>query len=745
MNYQRGLICAGLALCCVAIYGQTLTHGFIGCDDPLYVTENAEVLAGLSWDNVVWAFTTERAMYMHPLTWMSHMLDCNLYGLRPWGHHLTNLLFHTLNAMVLFLVLARMTKRVWPSALVAALFAVHPLHVESVAWVAERKDVLSMLFWTLGLGAYAWHRQRPSVKRYLATAALFLLGFMSKPMVVTFPFVLLLLDYWPLGQVDQTASPGAMARSMARLAVEKIPLFLLTAAMCAVTMIMQMRGDNLSFGTKVSLAGRCANAAVVYVLYLVKTVWPSDLAVYYPHPLARPAWQVAGALIVLIAVTVFSVREMRRRPHLIVGWLWYLGTLVPVIELVQAGSFSHADRYTYIPLIGIFIMVAFSLDEVRRAGTVPKRAATAAAILAVAALTAAAMHQTAYWKSDETLFRHALEVTPDNAFSRNNLGWGLYGDKKREEAFDQIQQAIRLDPQYSLAIENLALMLNDAGRHEEALARHREALAINPKYARARTNLKITLKQLGKLDAVEAEYNGLVRKEAKSLDDFCRLGALAMTLGDPNGAFDAFAKALQADPNGKKVNLAIADVLVDEKRFDDALQYYEKALRADPHDAQTLYNMGVVLSGLKRPEEAAEKYLEALRWNADFAQAHNNLGSLLANMQRLDEAVEHYRKAIALDPNYTQAHTNLANLLAFQGQVDEAVQLYEKAVTIEPQSPVLRLGLAKLLLKSHRNAEAGAHLKKALEIDPKNTETLGLMNQIAADTSSPPAPEKATP
>lgn len=741
MNYRNWLICAGIALCCVAIYGQTLAHDFVNYDDDLYVGDNSEVQSGLSWSNVVWAFTTERAKYMHPLTWLSHMLDCQIYGLRAWGHHLTNLILHTINSVLLFLVLARMTRSTWPSALAAALFAVHPLHVESVAWVAERKDMLSMLFWVAGIGAYAWHRQRPGLLRYLATAALFVLGFMSKPMVVTFPFVLLLLDYWPLGQVDHRLPAAGMLRRMSRLAVEKIPLFLVTAAMCAVTVIMQMRGKNLGFGAMVPLADRCANAVVVYVLYLVKTVWPAGLAVYYPHPITRPAWQVSGAALALIFITVVCVMQMRRRPYLIVGWLWYLGTLVPVIELVQAGTFSHADRYTYIPHIGIFIMVAWALHDLWASGRVPRPIVAGAPALAVALLTAAAIHQTGYWKNGETLFRHALAVTVDNPEARNNLAGALYGEKKYDEAGSQFQQALILDPNNTTAMNKMGVLLYEKGKYEEAVAKYRQALSLNPNFEKARMNLRVALKAQGKLDAPMAEYQDLLKKDPKTVDDYCRIGTLAMTLGGSDEAFSAFAEALKMEPGGKKANLAIADILVEQDKFNDALGYYEKALQADPRDAQTLYNMGVLLSRMKRPGEAAEKYGEALKWKPDFAEAHNNLGSLLANAQRLDEAVEHYRRAAALDPNYARVRVNLASLLAYQGQTDEAVRLYEEAIGIKPDGAAARLGLARLLMKSPRKAEAEAQLKKVLEFEPKNAQALELMKEFEPAKTSQPAAE----
>ena len=712
MKYRHGLICAGLVLCCIAIYGQTLGHDFLLCDDPLYVTANPEVQAGLTWANLGWTFTTDRDTYAHPVTWMSHMLDCELYGLRPWGHHLTNLIFHALSAVLLFLVLVRMTNSTWPSALVAALFAVHPLHVESVAWVSERKDVLSMFFWTAGLGVYAWYRRRPSLGRHAAIAAMFLLGFMSKPMVVTFPFVLLLLDYWPLGQVNQKASLSAMTRQLARLALEKIPLFVLTAAMCVVTMVMQMRGSNIAPGVKVPMAERCANAVVVYVLYVVKTVWPSGLAVHYPHPLTRPEWQVAGAALVLLAVTMVSIREYRRRPWLLVGWLWYLGTLVPVIGLVQNGDFSHADRYTYIPLIGIFIMAAWGLDELWQSRRVPAAALAWAGTAMVLGFTLAAAVQTSHWKNNETLFRHALEVTPENSFSRDNFAAGLYANNKREEALEQLQRALKLDPLNSTAVEHMAIVLQDGNRLEEAAAKHREALMINPQFAGVSEGLRVTLKKLGRLDKLESERSELLKKQAVSLDELCRLCALDLTLGNIKESSELFDKAVQMEPGGRKANLAIGGVLLQDRTYGKALPFFEEALKANPKDPYTLYNLGVILSGLDRTAEAADRYREALRLNPNFVQAHNNLGILLADSRHLDEAVEHFLQVIALDPGHcVQTRVNLANLL----------------------------------VENHRGPEAETQLRKALETDPNNADALKLLHQIEAEKSSAPAPENKAP
>ncbi len=491
-------VCAAIILACAAIYGQTLWHGFVNYDDNLYVTENPQVQGGLHLKSIGWAFVTEKAFYFHPLTWMSHMLDCSLYGMNAGGHHFTNLFFHALASVLLFLALRFLTGAFWPSAAVAMLFAVHPLHVESVAWIAERKDVLSAVFWMLALGAYGLYVRRPGPVRYAAIAAAFILGLMSKPMVVTLPFVLLLLDYWPLDRVDRSASWGTMVRRMGWLALEKTPLFLITAVSCVSTVIMQIRGNNLEASEKFPILARCANALVVYVLYLVKSVWPSGLAVFYPHPISRPMWQVAGAALVLAAITLFCLREIRRRPYLIVGWLWYLGVLLPVIELVQAGKFSHADRYTYLPSIGVFIMAAWGAADLAAAWRVPKRAVAAVSCAALAALAVCAGFQTAHWRDSGTLFRHALDVGQVSTNALNNLGGFTMNQRRYEEAKTYLKRALEKDPKFLSALNNLGACLMYQKDYAGAEAPLRKALEVDPNDYAATKNLGSTLSKLGR-------------------------------------------------------------------------------------------------------------------------------------------------------------------------------------------------------------------------------------------------------
>src|SRR5437762_4869514 len=412
-------ICLFLAAITWLVFGQTLNHEFVNYDDEIYVYENAKVTAGLSLQNAFWAFTHTVCNNWHPLTIISHMLDCQLYGQRPAGHHFTNVLLHTVAVVLLFLVLQQMTGALWQSAFVAAVFAIHPLHVESVAWVAERKDVLSGVFFMLTLLAYIRYARAPSTWRYLIVTFVFALGLMSKPMLVTVPFVLLLLDYWPFRRIaDQRSHPGHQLLS---LLVEKIPLIALSAVSSTVTFLAQ-RGA-LGWTEQLPMLSRFNNAIVAYIIYMRQMFWPAGLAVFYPHPENRlPPWEISLALSVLIGITVAAVILRKKAPYLITGWFWYLGMLVPVIGLVQVGWQGHADRYTYLPQIGLYIAGTWAFADLTASWRRRRVLLGAAALLVIGALSCSASIQTSYWRNSETLFTHALAVTKHNDVAENNLG-----------------------------------------------------------------------------------------------------------------------------------------------------------------------------------------------------------------------------------------------------------------------------------------------------------------------------------
>ena len=591
-----------LTVATLVVFWQAHDHAFIGYDDTKYVTANYYVQAGLSKEGLIWAFTTTHASNWHPLTWLSHMLDCQLYGLNPRGHHLTNVFFHLLNTLLLFLVLQRMTGVPWRSGLVAALFALHPLHVESVAWVAERKDVLSTFFLFLTLLSYIWYVARPGFYRYLLILLFFALGLMAKPMLVTLPFVLLLLDYWPLRRIKSfqltrsdravTTRPSELNSQTLRLIWEKIPFFLLATASSTVTFLVQARGGAVASLEVFPFETRLANALVSYVRYLGKMFWPQDLAVFYPHPgQSLPMWQAAGAGLLLLVISITVVRLGRRYPYLPVGWLWYIGTLVPVIGLVQVGAQAMADRYTYVPLIGLFLMIAWGVADLLGSWRYGKPALAVAAPLLLSALMVCATFQVSYWKNSLTLFEHTLRVTSHNSQVHNNLG----------------------------------NVLTQKGKLQEAISHYTKALEISPNYAEAHINLGVALTRQGRLKEAIKHYSAALQLKSNSAELHNNLGVALFELGDIPGAIKNYLAAVQLKPD-----------------------------YAEAHN-----NLGNGLAKLGKLSEAEIHYAKALKLRADYPEAHNNLGVALARQGRLREAIAHFREAVRLAPNFAQARTNL--------------------------------------------------------------------------------------
>ncbi len=524
MGFKKYVIAFILFVVTLGIYAQVFNHPFVNYDDDLYVYANPVVERGLTLEGVCWAFTTFHAANWHPLTWISHMLDTSLFGLDPGLHHLISAIFHAMNASLLFIILFRMTAGIWQSALVAALFAVHPLHVESVAWVAERKDVLSGFFFLLVLWAYARYCDRPTIRRYIPVFLFLALGLMAKPMLVTVPFLLLVLDWWPLRR-----SSGAAPASRARLLYEKVPLLGLSAASCVITYIAQKTGDTVQTIEVFSFSARIANSLFSYAEYLLKTVWPINLAVIYPHPASYgagiPLWGVAGAGIALVLLTTAATWQMGSRPWIAAGWMWYLGMLVPVIGLVQVGSQAIADRYTYLPLIGIFMAVAWSIPFESPWKGIARHATALAVGIALVAFSVLSWSQLHYWQSPQSLFSHALAATENNwvawdklgnlhmaarrygdaiscyesalrinssdFYAWNNLGVANLNMGNIRPATDQFRMALAKKPDYAKAHYNLGNALEQQGLRGEAIAHFREALRLNPDYSQARIRLEM--------------------------------------------------------------------------------------------------------------------------------------------------------------------------------------------------------------------------------------------------------------
>ena len=626
----RVVICLGLVSLVAVSYHSVATHSFIVCDDNEYIYENPVVVQGLTWQGVQWAFNAPHAGNWHPLTWMSHMLDCQWFGKDAGRHHLMSVGIHAASAMLLFLALCMMTRSIWASAAVAALFAVHPLRVESVAWAAERKDVLSAFFWMLTLLAYAWYVQRPGVLRYVLVFVAMALGLMSKSMLVTVPCVLLLLDVWPLGR---------WSRGSARwLVLEKVPLAALAIADCFAAVHGQKLGNAINSLDALPMGTRIANAAVSYIAYLWQTIWPMNLSIFYPHPgivnsnLSPTFVAMAfGAGVLLLAVTVGVLWALRSRPYLAVGWFWYLGTLVPVIGILQVGIQARADRYTYVPMIGIYLMVVWAVRELVLAKPRVRPIVIAGTVTAIATCATLTLVQVARWKDSFTLFGYAVELDPEDYFSRNHLGIAYHNEGKIEEAAAQFKEVVRIHPNDDRGNNGLGGCYIRQKQFKLAEFYLKRAVEICPDYAEVHNNLSILYIQQDRLD--EALYQG---KQAVSLKSdsaglLLNLGIAYERNRDMANAMNMYQQAMKLDPG----NIAVYGRwgLMERERGDraKAIQLFEQLVRLDPTNVEGHHNLGVIYAENGDEAKGEEHIAEALRLDPNSADAKRNLAILRAN------------------------------------------------------------------------------------------------------------------
>ena len=604
-----------LLLLTLAVYSRALSFDFINFDDPAYVTDNPHVRSGLTWDGLVWAFTTFHAANWSPLTWLSHMADCQFFGVNAGGHHAVSILLHAAAAVLLFLALRKLTAARWPSAFVAFLFALHPLHVESAAWISERKDVLCALFWFLALFCYARYVERPGAARYLEVLAAFCLGLMAKPMIVTLPFVLLLLDAWPLQRLSRAAVR------------EKIPFFAAAVASAVVTFFAQQSGHAVRSLAAFPPGMRVANAVIAYATYLVRMFWPARLAVYYPYPSHLPVWQLAAAATALAAITAIAILQRRSRPWIIVGWCWYAATLVPVIGLIQVGSQSSADRYTYVPMVGIAIMLAWSAAEWPR----PWRTFTAAAAcLACLALT---WPQLSYWRNSESLFLHAIAVTTNNAVAHNNLADYYLVHARNQEALPHIEAALRINPDYPDAHANLALVLKRSGNLVEAEAEYRRALALQPAGVDAHAGYGALLVAENRLPEARREFSTAIALRPDYADAHFDLGRILAAQGRQDEAVAQYYEAVRLRPDNADARHALGFALVSRGRIAEALAQFRAEALLTPDDAGIHYTVGSLLAASGRFSEAMAEFSEALRLRPYFPAAQRALQSAQAQPQ----------------------------------------------------------------------------------------------------------------
>lgn len=648
------LLLAGISL---AVFGQTIRHDFVNFDDHLYVYNAPGIKAGLTIRGITAAFTSPHARNWHPLTTLSHMLDCQLYGLNAGAHHATNILLHTLAVLLLFRVLQQMTGALWKSAMVAALFAVHPLHVESVAWVSERKDALSAVFFFLMLGAYVRYLRGPAIGRYLLVAAMFAAGLMAKPMLVSAPLILFLVDYWPLNRIRDPRSKVRSRRTQSQsrghgsvvssLIVEKIPLVVLSVSSGVITFTLQKRATGAI--PPLPLLWRVENAIASYVIYIWQTVWPTRLAVFYPHPNnTLPASEVIVASGLLLAITAAAIIFRVKRPYLFTGWFWYLVMLLPVIGLIQVGEQGHADRYTYLPHVGLFLLAVWGIADVATSRQSTSRIAVTTAAVIIVALASVAFVQTSYWRNSETLWTRALAVTSENDFAHNNLAYLLADRGELDDAISHFEAAAKIrsrkrDKHYnagSAFVEmNLADALAQKGQSDEALRHYEHAIQLEPNYADAYYNRGTVLFELGRIDEAIADWETTLRIQPTDADAHTWLGNALLRTGSPREAIANYEKALALAPQDPRPRNNIAWVMATSPG----------AEVRDGLKAVTFAQQAVSLSGGREPQflrTLAAAYAESGRFSEAVAGAQQ--AAVISNMQGNHRLATNLEKDIVL-------------------------------------------------------------------------------------------------
>jgi tetratricopeptide (TPR) repeat protein len=642
---RPAIISLALAALTAIVYAPVRTFELVNWDDPSYVTENPIVRGGLTPASALWALTTTHSPYWHPMTWLSLLLDVSLFGGDAGAYHVTSVAIHIATTVVLFLLLRRMTGAVVPSAFVAAIFAVHPLHVESAAWIAERKDVLSTFFWALTIWAYVSYARAPSVGRYVVVVAWYALALMSKPMVMTLPVLLLLLDWWPLDRL-RGGSAGSKGPAYVRLVIEKLPLVAMATATAIATMVVQRRIGAVAGLDVLPLSARVQNAIVSCVVYIWKTVWPTNLAAFYPlHP--YPLWVVLLAAAGLTAVTVAAALARTQLPHVTVGWLWFLVTVAPVIGLTQAGEQARADRFMYVPMIGLLIIPTWELyrllvgssQKSRRSGALlfklfsPDLLISSLAFLAVVLYAVAARAQVMTWADGEALWRHAIAVVPGNFVAYQNLGEALRDRNRLDEALPNLRQALANVPanspgQEAMIHNDIGLVLSRKGQFADAAAEFAAAVGLSPRFAEAKLNLANALAAGGR--AAEAE--------------------------------PYYAAAIALKPDLVEPQVGLGSVLLQQRRPADAIAHYEAALRIDPSLAQAHNGLGAAYGMQGRVADAMREYDEALRLDPSLVTAHFNVAVLMVREGRTDEARRHLDTALRIDPDYAPARDLRARL-----------------------------------------------------------------------------------
>jgi tetratricopeptide (TPR) repeat protein len=688
---HKFLVCLILVIIIFAVYWDLSRYEFINYDDSVYVSENQRIQSGLIKENLAWSFNyhENKEVYWHPLTWISHMLDVELYGMDPGRHHLTNVIFHVFNTLLLFLFLHRMTGARWRCAFVAALFALHPINVESVAWIAERKNVLSTFWGLLALWAYAGYTKRPVLFRYFGVALFMALSLLAKPMLVTLPFVFLLLDYWPLKRIEFGQPIRSSLNRAGRLIFEKVPLLILSALSVYLSAASTRGVGTIKTLQSVPLMLRIENALVSYLKYIGKLVWPSDLAIFYPYPEIIPSWQVMGSLAVLTAISIVSIRTLCKHPYLAVGWLWFLGTFTPVIGLVQVGVWQEmADRFAYVPFIGLFVTIAWGVPHLVSRWQYKRIGLTVSAGVFLLLLTMSTHAQIRHWANSVTIFEQAVKATGGSWVAHNNLALALSARGRINAAIHHYRLALEKDPPEPEGVYyNLATALASKGDNQQAIEYYTESLKLNPEYAAAHINMGTVLARQGKTaDAIRH-----------------------------------YTEAIRIEPNSEKAHFNLGNILLAQDKIDEAISHYSKAAHIDPFFAEAYNGLGLALMQKGKLEEAILQFRKAANIKPAYRDAQKNQKLAESIYGNIRKAVAAMQDSMNFYPQDPEIDLKMFELLEKKKKLDQALSQFNKALSLQPGFTSLDRNRISIVLEIKKKYEAKlAQFHEIIERRPDN-------------------------
>ena len=728
-KYKEFWIIILLIAITLPIYWPVQHHQFINYDDDKFVTNNIYVQSGITLKGIRWAFEKGWG-YWKPLTWISLMVDYEIYGMNASGFLMTNLFLHLLNTVILFFLLKQMTGELWKSGFVAALFAIHPLHVESVAWVAERKDVLSTFFWFIATLAYVRYTKTPKLSTYLLVVFFMGCGLMAKPMLVTLPATFLLLDYWPLQRIryrenrlyikeqaakSSTSITGNGSRLFSpinRLIIEKIPLFLLSAATSFYLLSLKLK-DSYPIVAPLessSLYSKLSTAIMAYITYLEKTIWPFSLAIPYPvHEISLQ--QMTFAFIVMIFISILTIINLTKRPYIAVGWFWYIGTLIPVIGIINVGSFSMADRFTYVPLIGIFIIVAWGIPEFLH-NKADRRIILAISATLILLLSLTAWNQVTYWENTINLFSHSLKVTNNNYIAHDTLASTLLEKGKPDKAIQHYERVIKIKPNYAGGHNNIGNAYKKLNKIPEAIHHYSEAIRLDNKFTDAYYNLGVVFLEKKKHKAAEQYFRKVIEYNQESFEAYDNLGTALAAQGKDIEAIRYFRTALEIKPNFENALVNLGGVFMKTGNLDQAAESYGNALKINSKRSDVHYNLGILLLQQQNIEEAIKHFKASIQINPDFLQSYVYLGDIFAKAGATDLAIKYLYQTIRIKPNYAEMHYYLGMLFMRQNSSDNAVKHFYQAISVKPNYAAARLGLAKALaLKNTKQLKSNNPIK----------------------------------